>query len=94
MAAIRKIDLMHQVFGFSRGNQCKTCDNFWRGRYHDHMYSKCKVYGVTNSEASAWSGRYDACGMYNREYTGGDIIRLVRSGSAPQCAMEGRETLF
>lgn len=91
---IRKIDLMHREFGFSPGNKCKTCDNYWRGRYHDYMYSKCTVYGVTNSAASDWSGRYDACGMYNKEYNGGDMIRMVRPGSALEEPLEGQESLW
>ena len=92
--AIRKIDLMHREFGFSPGNRCKTCQHFWRGRYHDYMYSKCKVYGMTNSEASDWSGRYDACGMYNRVYNGNPIIRLVRGYPAPPEQIEGQDSLF
>ena len=93
MATIRKIDLMHREFGFSPGNRCKTCQHFCRGRYHDYMYSKCKVYGITNSEASDWSGRYDACGMYNKEYSGGDIIRLVRPGAATDVPIAGQMAL-
>lgn len=76
--AIRKIELMHREFGFSPGNKCRTCDNFIHGRYHTKMLSKCAVYGLTHSEASDWSGRYDACGMYNRVWNGNPIIRLVR----------------
>ena len=91
---IRKIDLMHREFGFSPGNKCKTCQHFWRGRYHDYMYSKCKVYGMTHSEASDWSGRNIACGMYNQEYNGGDIIRLVLPGSAPKTPIDGQTNLF
>lgn len=91
--AIRKIDLMHREFGFSPGNKCRTCEHFWRGRYHNYMYSKCKVYGMTNSEASDWSGRYDACGMYNKEYDGGDMIRLVRPDKAPDTPIVGQMAL-
>jgi len=94
MAAIRKIDLMHREFGFSHGNKCRTCDNFIHGRYHTKTLSKCAVYGLTHSEASDWSGRYDACGMYNKEYEGGDIIRLVRPNSAPDTPLEGQESMF
>lgn len=75
---LRKIDLMHNQFGFSPGHKCKECSNFSRNKYHDYAYSKCAVYGCTQSAASDWSGRYDACGMFNKEYNGGDIIRMVR----------------
>lgn len=91
---IRKIDLMHREFGFSPSHKCKTCDHFLHGQYHSRYLSKCEVYGCTHSEASDWSGRYDACGMYNREYHGGDIIRLVRQGAAPNTPIDGQENLF
>ena len=91
---IRKIDLMHREFGFSPGNKCKTCDHFLHGRYRSRMLSKCEVYGLTHSEASDWSGRYDACGMYNKEYNGNPIIRLVRGYPTPPEEIQGQETLF
>ena len=92
--AIRKIDLMHREFGFSPGNKCKTCDNFIHGRYHTRTLSKCAVYGLTHSEASDWSGRYDACGKYNHEYDGRPIIELVRSWPVPEEPLPGQQSLF
>ena len=94
MATIRKIELMHREFGFSPGNKCKTCDHFLHGRYRSRYLSKCEVYGLTHSEASDWSGRYDACGMYNQEYHGNEIIRLVKGYPTPPDEIEGQETLF
>lgn len=91
---IRKIDLMHREFGFSPGNKCKTCDHFLHGQHRSRSLSKCEVYGLTHSEASDWSGRYDACGMYNKEYQGNDIIRLVRGYPTPPEEIQGQETLF
>lgn len=91
---IRKIDLMHREFGFSPGNKCKTCDHFLHGQYRSRMLSKCEVYGLTHSEASDWSGRHDACGMYNKEYQGNNIIRLVRGYPTPPEEIQGQETLF
>lgn len=91
---IRKIDLMHREFGSSPGNKCKTCDHFLHGRYRSRYLSKCEVYGLTHSEASDWSGRHDACGMYNKEYNGNAIIRLVRGYPIPPDEIAGQETLF
>lgn len=94
--ALRKIDLMHNQFGFSPGHKCKECSHFSREKYHDYAYSKCAVYGQTQSAASDWSGRYDACGMFNKEYNGGDIIRLVRPSrnSIINVPLEGQQTIF
>ena len=93
---LRKIDLMHNQFGFSPGHKCKECSHFSREKYHDYAYSKCAVYGQTQSAASDWSGRYDACGMFNKEYNGGDIIRLVRPSrnSIINKPIDGQQTIF
>ena len=41
---------------------------------------KCTVYGATHSEASDWRKKYVACGMYNKDWKGPEIIRLINSG--------------
>ena len=92
--AIRKIELMHRQFGISAGNRCKDCENFVHGKYHTRMLSKCSVYGLTHSEASDWSGRHEACGMFNREWTGNEIIRLVRPEKPEPEILEGQECIF
>ena len=78
---VRKINLMYWLFGKCGGvHTCKECSNFEQGRYHDKTLRKCKVYGLTHSEASDWAQRYEACGMFNKEWRGNDIIALVRRG--------------
>jgi hypothetical protein len=42
---------------------------------------KCKVYGITSSEASDWANKYEACGMFNKEWNGNPIINLVKHSS-------------
>ena len=79
--AIRKIDLMHRQFGKDETHHlCGECNNLIQGRYHDKTYRKCKVYGMTHSEASDWAKSWSACGCYNKEYNGRPIIELVRKG--------------
>ena len=83
----RKIDLMHRQFGkySSKGlHICGECSNFIRYRYHDKLYRKCTVYGVTSSEASDWARKYEACGMFNQEYNGNPIIELVKHNASPE----------
>lgn len=85
MKSLRKIDLMYHIFGKAGGlHTCKECSNFVQGRYHDKTLRKCKVYGLTHSEASDWAQRYEACGMFNKEWNGNDIIDLVRRGGVRQ----------
>lgn len=76
--AVRKIDLMHRQFGKREGHTCGMCGHLLHGRYHDKVYRKCEVYGMTHSEASDWAKKWTACGMFNRAYTGRSIIELVR----------------
>ena len=92
--AIRKIDLMHKLFGFGDG-KCADCNHFRECRL-SRTYFKCAVYGETSSEASDWRKSYIACGMKNREYKGnpviGSVIRDARGNVEEQIA--GQMTLF
>lgn len=74
---IRKIDLMHKMFGKCEGHTCGECNNLIEGYYHDKKLRKCTVYGLTHSEASDWAKRYPACGKFNAEYDGTPIIKYV-----------------
>ena len=75
LVSLKKINDMHFRFGKSDG-RCKECSNFSRYRYRDHKYSKCRVYGITLSAATDWNGRYEACGLFNKDYKGKPIIDL------------------
>ena len=75
--ALRKIDLMHRLFGVADGNACRECSNFVKGKYHDRTLCKCRVYGMTHSEASDWAGRWQDCGMFNRAWDKQPVIREV-----------------
>ena len=75
--AIRKIDLMHRLFGICEGHACRECSNFVKGKYHDRTLCKCRVYGMTNSEASDWAGRWQACGMFNQTWGKNPVMREV-----------------
>lgn len=76
--ALRKIDIMYQLFGKTDGHCCRECSNLVEGRYHDKILRKCKVYGMTHSEASDWAKRYQACGMFNKPWHKEPIIRRGR----------------
>lgn len=76
--ALRKIDLMHRLFGKCEGHACRECSNLVDGRYHYKILRKCKVYGMTHSEASDWTQRWEACGMFNKPWEGKPIMQLVK----------------
>ena len=75
--ALRKIALMHRLFGLCEGHACRECSNFVKGKYHDRTLCKCRVYGMTHSEASDWAGRWQACGMFNRTWDKQPVMREV-----------------
>lgn len=78
MMAIRKIALMHKMFGKRYGHVCRECSNLVKGKYHDRILTKCKVYGRTHSEASDWAGKWQACGMFNQPWDKQPVILEVR----------------
>ena len=95
--ALRKIALMHRLFGVCEGHACRECSNLVNGRYHDRILTKCKVYGLTHSEASDWAGRWQACGMFNREWDKQPVIREVvperKQKEADNTPMDGQISL-
>lgn len=81
--ALRKIELMHRLFGQREGHICGECPHL-RERRYDKVYRKCAVYGISASEATDWAKRWPACGMFGREYKGGSVVKLVRYGQSPR----------
>ena len=55
---------------------CKECCNLITN-FYDKKYFKCRIYGNSCSEATDWRLKYEACGMFNKGWSGGDIVRLV-----------------
>lgn len=94
---IRKIALMHRIFGVSDGHTCRECSNFVKGKYHDRTLCKCRVYGLTNSEASDWAGRWLACGAFNLGISRVPVIREViperKKQEADNTPIEGQVSL-
>lgn len=91
--SIRKIHLMHRFFGVCEGKTCGDCRSLISVRLGYKCLSKCVVYGVSSSVATDWAKRWTACGMFNQEYTGTEIKRIVRRGSGekePEEPMEGQ----
>lgn len=86
---IRKIELMYRLFGHCNGHSCGECSNLIEKR-RDRVYRKCIVYGVTNSEASDWAKRWNACGMFNLNYSGNPIISVVRKKNDFGIPMDGQ----
>lgn len=75
----RKIEAMHSMYGTSKG-KCGECSHFVKFQYRTKTLQKCEIYGMTNSEATDWAQKWDACGLKNQPYAGKQIIdELKRS---------------
>ena len=95
--ALRKIALMHRLFGIELGHACRECSNLVKGKYHDRTLCKCRVYGLTHSEASDWAGRWQACGMFNKTWDKQPVMRDViperKQKEADNTPLEGQISL-
>jgi len=92
----RKIIRMHSEFGESPPNKCRDCANLLRIEHHDRTYRKCRVYGISNAESTDWKCGYDACGMFNKPYTGPAMMKIFnsRKGLTPDYQCEGQLSFF
>lgn len=84
----RKIEEMHRRFGVLQDKRCEDCSNLIKGRYHGMNLRKCTVYGATHSEASDWRKKYIACGLFNTEWHGTEIIRTLKRSGMPKVPEE------
>ena len=82
MITRRKIDAMHMLFGVLPDKRCEDCSHLIKGRYHDMILRKCTVYGATHSEASDWRKKYVACGLFNKPWSGGEVIKALKRKNA------------
>lgn len=88
---MRKIELMHSLFGKTEGKKCKTCSNLDGA---PGCYYKCKAYGKSVSEATDWVQKWDACGLYGKEYKGNPIVKMVTKERKAEEMIEGQMSLF
>lgn len=91
----RKIGRMQTEFGTNAKHDCGSCDNCIIIEGHDRNYTKCVIYGVTQSSATDWVQKWTACGMYNKSWTGPKMMNVFnsrRSKSDVQC--DGQMKLF
>lgn len=89
----KKIDRMYQYFGHGEG-KCGDCSNLCTYTASRTWY-KCKVYGESNSEATDWAKKWQACGMKNKDPTGiTPIVKLRESRKKEDEQCEGQISLF
>lgn len=91
---MKPIDRMHEAFGLAMGT-CKDCSHLIAHRANRTWY-KCEVWGESSCETSDWRLKYQACGMFGKEYKGRPLKDIVkhqpRSKGVEQ--VEGQMRLF
>ena len=92
----RKWNKMQKKFGQSVAGVCRECAHFVRyTHYHGRTYSKCKIYGISASEATDWKGGAKACGLYpGKPYNGGAVVREVERKKKQPENISGQMSLF
>ena len=92
---IKKIELMHKLFGEVPDRKCKDCQHL-SSYTANRKYYKCEIYGNTSSEASDWRLKYTACGMIGKpEVSINPVINLWRMyNKKPEEQIEGQVGLF
>lgn len=95
---LRKIEMMHKLFGVNKKNLCKDCEHLIQVTKCSKRLYKCTIYGNTDSEASDWKIHNIACGLApNNQYNGRNVIELVKRQSKPKRPLEpipGQMKLF
>jgi hypothetical protein len=61
---LRKLALMHKLYGIRPERICGECCNYYSGRYRSKILRKCERYGFTHSTATDWTKFGMACGMF------------------------------
>lgn len=95
--ALRKIELMHNLYGQIEDKKCSECCHLQSGRYHNTILHKCELYGLTHSEASDWRLKYTACGMFDKETDVRNVMQKVvpdRRQIMQTRPISGQQTLF
>lgn len=87
---LRKIGSMHAMFGVEVGHTCGECCNFVSRQYRSKILRKCRVYGMTHSEASDWAKSWTACKMFGHEYNGRPVIEIIEKKKEPDIPLEGQ----
>lgn len=88
-----KIGAMHIMFGSCDGHICGECSNLMTRKYHGKTLRKCRLYGVSHSEATDWAKRWPACGKFNCSDEEICVMHRVIAQCPPEKPIEGQMEL-
>jgi hypothetical protein len=65
--AVRQYKQLLSIYGKSEGHKCKQCANCELWQAGSKRVFKCKLAKNSNSQATDWNSRWDACGKFIKE---------------------------
>ena len=79
MTSAEKIAFMHHYFGEDdAGRRCRDCIYFERWLVGDtKIVRKCRVYGISHSEATDWKASFPACGCINKDTDYSNLYKTI-----------------
>lgn len=79
-----KNEYMYMLFGKSEqpDAKCRDCAHLI-ANMKNRKHFKCECYGDTACESTDWRLKYDACGLFNKAYTGIPVIELKKHSKKP-----------
>ena len=94
---LRKIDLMHKLYGEIPDRKCKDCQHLCSYTANRKHY-KCECYGQTASEATDWRLKWTACSLIDvevfSEYPVVRNLRYLNRTTKEPSEVDGQISLF
>lgn len=94
---LKKIDLMHKLYGEIPDRKCKDCQHLC-SYTANRKYYKCECYGQTASEATDWRLKWTACSLIDvevlSEYPVVRNLRYLNGKTKEPIEVEGQTSLF
>lgn len=86
---------MHAEYGINPDYRCKDCNNLCCHEY-SRRYYKCRLYGLSASDATDWRVGYTACGMWGKDGSGLTVMieRLKRERTRHENPLNGQLDMF
>jgi hypothetical protein len=54
------------IYGKVKGKKCKNCVNCEKHQGGSKTFYKCALAHISNSQATDWNSRWDACGQFKK----------------------------
>ncbi|MCD8286180.1 MAG: hypothetical protein LUD50_03010 [Clostridia bacterium] len=89
-AMARAAEMQRLSGGTTDGHTCSECCNFLTITPTDRTVFKCKLYGVTRSQASDWAKSWRACAWFNQERPERNLMMVHAHEKKPVPQCEGQ----